>query len=172
MEGVLNNVSSSKTRVLIIDIIALCFVYLAPTFSHILNLPVYYLDPRRLMVFLIIIHTNKRNSYLIAATLPLISFFISSHPNLIKSVNMSAELLINVWLFFELSRIFRNKFVPAAISIFISKAVYYLLKYLLISFSLISADFISTPLYYQLIVVFIISSYAFFMIPQSKSTDI
>lgn len=171
MEGVLKNVSQSKARVLIFDIIAISFIYLIPTFSHMINFPVYYLDPMRLMVFLVVIHTDKRNSYLIAATLPLVSFFISSHPDLLKSITLSAELMINVWLFFELSRVIKNKFAPTVFSIIISKAVYYLLKYILLSSTLLSANFISTPLFYQLIVIFIISSYAFIMLPQGKSID-
>ena len=74
MEGVLNSSIANKTKIVIYDFIALSIIYLIPTLSHIFSFPVYYLDPMRLMVFLVIIHTNKKNSYIIAATLPLVSF--------------------------------------------------------------------------------------------------
>jgi hypothetical protein len=167
MEAVINNSIANKTKIIIYDFIALIVIYLTPTFSHILNFPVYYLDPMRLMLFLVIIHTNKRNSYLIAATLPLVSFIFSSHPVFIKSLTMSVELLLNVWLYYEFSKFIGNKLVPAALSIIASKVVYYAVKYLLISFALISTDIISTPLYFQIAVVLLISAYAFFMIPQN-----
>ena len=172
MEGVINNSGINKLRVIIFDIIAVSVIYLIPTFSHIINFPVYYIDPMRLMLFLVIIHTDRKNSYLIAATLPLVSYLFSSHPILIKSLTMSVELLLNVWLFYEFSKLFKNKFIPASLSIIVSKIVYYVIKYFLISISLISTDIISTPLYFQIAVLLFISLYAFVMIPRrSGDTD-
>jgi hypothetical protein len=124
MEGVLNSSLANKTKIIIYDFIALSIIYLIPTLSHIFNFPVYYLDPMRLMIFLVIIHTNKRNSYIIAATLPLVSFIASSHPVFVKSLTMSVELILNVWLYYELSKMFKNKFLPAALSILVSKEVF------------------------------------------------
>ena len=168
MEGVLNSSIANKTKIVIYDFIALSIIYLIPTLSHIFNFPVYYLDPMRLMVFLVIIHTNKKNSYIIAATLPLVSFIASSHPVFIKSLTMSVELLLNVWLYYELSKMFKNKFLPAALSIFVSKVVYYGVKYLLVSAALLSTSIISTPLHFQIVVLSFISAYAFIMIPHSN----
>ena len=168
MEGVINNNVANKTKIIIYDLVALIIIYLAPTFSHILNFPVYYLDPMRLMLFLVVINTNKKNSYVIAATLPLVSFIASSHPVFIKSLTMSIELLLNVWLYYEFSKMFKNKFVPASLSIIASKMVYYAIKYLLISFALISTDLISTPLHFQIAVLLIISAYAFIVIPRGN----
>jgi len=163
MEGVIINSGINKLRVIVFDLIALSFIYLIPTFSHIINFPVYYLDPMRLMVFLVIVHTDRKNSYLIAATLPLVSYLASSHPILIKSLTMSVELLINVWLFYEFSKLFKNKFIPASLSIIVSKIVYYLIKYFLVSITVISTDIISTPLYFQIAILLFISLYAFIM---------
>ena len=167
MEGVINSSVSNKTKIIIYDFIALSVIYLTPTFSHILSFPVYYLDPMRLMLFLVIIHTNKRNSYIIAATLPLVSFIASSHPVFIKSLTMSVELLLNVWIFYELSKYFSNKIVPAALSIVVSKLIYYVVKFVLISAALLSTSLISTPIYFQIAVVVIISVYAFFMMKRN-----
>jgi hypothetical protein len=168
MEGVINSGVTNKTKVIIFDIIALSIIYLTPTLSHIFSFPVYYLDPMRLMLFLVIIHTNKRNSYLIAATLPLVSFITSSHPVFIKSLTMSVELVLNVWLFFEFSKLFKNNLIPAALSIIVSKMVYYTVKIFLVSTALLSTSIISTPLHFQIAVLLIISAYAFFMIPRNN----
>ena len=168
MEGVINNSVTNKTRLIIYDLVALVIIYLTPTFSHIFDIPVYYLDPMRFALFLVVIQTNKKNSYVIAATLPLVSFIASSHPVFLKSLTMSVELLLNVWLYYELSKMFKNKFAPATISIIASKMVYYAIKYLLMSFALISTDLISTPLQFQIAVLLIISAYAFIVIPRDK----
>ena len=120
------------------------------------------------MLFLVVIHTNKKNSFVIAATLPLVSFIASSHPVFIKSLTMSVELLLNVWLYYEFSKMFKNKFVPATLSIIASKMVYYGIKYLLLSFALISTDLISTPLHFQIAVLLIISAYVFIVIPRGN----
>jgi hypothetical protein len=168
MEGVINNSVANKTKIIIYDFVALIIIYLTPTFSHILNFPVYYLDPMRLILFLVVIHTNEKNSYVIAATLPLVSFIASSHPVFIKSLTMSVELLLNVWLYYELSKMFKKKFVPATLSIIASKMVYYAIKYLLMSFALISTNLISTPLHFQIAVLLIISAYAFIIKPRGK----
>ena len=168
MEGILNKGISDKLKVITFDLIALSVIYLVPTISHIIGFPLYYLDPMRLMVFLIIIHTDRKNSYLIAGTLPLVSFLTSSHPVLLKSLIMSGELMINVWLFFKLSDLLMNNFVSALFSIVIAKGFYYAVKYLFVSTSLISSDIIATPLYYQLIIIIAISLYSYIMIPERK----
>ncbi|UCH65500.1 MAG: hypothetical protein JSW63_12995 [Ignavibacterium sp.] len=171
MEAVINSSITNKTKIILYDFIALSVIYLTPTLSHILNFPVYYLDPMRLMLFFVIIHTNKKNSYVIAATLPLVSFIFSSHPVLIKSLTMSAELLLNVWLYYEFSKLFSNKFIPAALSILVSKVAYYAVKYLLVSAALLSTEIISTPLHFQIAVLIIIGVYAFFMIPRNNKLN-
>jgi len=168
MEGILNRGISNKLKVITFDLIALSVIYLVPTISHIVGFPLYYLDPMRLMVFLIIIHTDRKNSYLIAGTLPLVSFLTSSHPVLLKSLIMSGELMINVWLFFKLSDLLRNNFVSALFSVVIAKGIYYSSKYILVSMTLISSDIIATPFYYQLIIIIAISVYAYIMIPERK----
>ena len=169
MEGVLNKGFSDKVRIISFDLLVLSVIYLIPTFSHLVGFPIYYLDPMRMMVFLIIIHTNRKNSYIIAATLPLVSFLTSSHPVLLKSLAISVELTFNVWLFFELSKLFKNNFLPAVFSIVLSKGLYYAVKFLLLSAALISSDFITTPLYLQIITILLITIYAFVIIPYKNS---
>jgi hypothetical protein len=169
MEGILNKGISDKVRVISFDLLALSVIYLIPTFSHLVGFPIYYLDPMRLMVFLIIIHTDRKNSYIIAATLPLVSFLTSSHPVFLKSLAMSLELMFNVWLFFKFSELFKNNIMPAAFSILLAKGLYYAVKFLLVSAALISSDFITTPIYLQIITILLITIYAFVMIPYKNS---
>ena len=106
--------STTRTnlRSIIFDLFALTFIYLVPTFSHLLSFPLYYIEPMRLMLIIALVHTTKRNAYLIAFSLPLFSYIISGHPLALKTGLISLELLLNVWLFFKFSEIIKNKFAP------------------------------------------------------------
>jgi len=152
---------NSKVRTITFDLMALLAIYLVPAMSHMLSFPVYYLEPMRIMLILAIVHTSKKNNYLIALTLPLFSLLISAHPSLIKTSLITSELFLNVWLFFFLSEKLSNKTTSMLISILISKTFYYLVKFLLINSALMSGDLISTPLYIQVIMMFIMSGYIY-----------
>ena len=84
----------------LIDLLLISFIYFLPSLSHLVSFPVYYLDPMKIALTVALVHTSKRNSYFIALTLPVFSFLISSHPQLVKSVLISAELIIMLSLFF------------------------------------------------------------------------
>jgi hypothetical protein len=152
---------NSNVRTITFDLIALLAIYLVPAISHMLSFPVYYLEPMRIMLILAIAHTSKKNNYLIALTLPLFSLLISAHPSLIKTSLVTSELLLNVWLFFFLSEKLSKNTTSMLISILISKIFYYLVKFLLINSALMSGDLISTPLYFQVIMMFIMSGYIY-----------
>ena len=94
--------SNQHVKSALLDIFALVFVYFVPTLSHLAQLPLYLLEPMRIMLILAIAHTTRKNAYLLALTLPLFSFVISMHPSLVKSILITAELLLNVWLFYFL----------------------------------------------------------------------
>lgn len=134
----------------ILDVFALLFVYFIPTISHLFNYPLYVFEPMRIVVILAIAHTHRKNVYLLALTLPLFSFFISSHPYLLKSFLIASELLLNVWLFYSLQKRIKNIFAVTLISVAASKLVYYLLKFTLISALLIDGSLIATPVVIQL----------------------
>jgi len=134
-----------------------------------LAFPVYYLDPMRIALVITLAHTTKKNSYLIALTLPLFSFLISSHPQIVKSLLISSELLINLALFFYLSKKIKNNFIALSIGIVASKIFYYAAKYLLINAGLINDSLFSTPFYYQGIVVLLLSGYLYL---NNKSSEI
>jgi len=164
MENVsLHPLSISKNKNIVFDLIALLAIYLVPTISHLLNFPVYYLEPMRIMLILAIVHTTRKNAYLIALTLPLFSMFISAHPSLIKTSLITSELLLNVLLFFFLSERISNKTLSIFFSIIACKIFYYMFKFLLITSTLMSGDLISTPIYIQILMLFVLSVYIYLM---------
>jgi hypothetical protein len=155
--------SEKNIKTAVIDFSALLFIFFTPAISHLFSFPVYLLEPMRIMLILSLVHTSKKNAYLIALTLPLFSFLISAHPSIIKSLLITGELLFNVWLFLYLSEKIKNVFGAAAASIIVSKIAYYAVKYLLISSALITGGLISTPLMIQAVVTLVLSGYLYFV---------
>ena len=139
----------------------LLFIYFLPAISHLFAFPVYYLDPMRIALVVALIHTSRKNSFLIALTLPIFSFLISSHPQFAKTFLLSAELLLNLAFFFLLNEKIRNVFTSLLASIIISKAIYYLLKFAFINFALLDDKLFSTPYYFQIISAILLSSYMY-----------
>lgn len=160
--------SSLRLRTVLIDMAALAVIYFVPTLSHMLAVPIYLVEPMRIMLILAIAHTSKRNAYLIALTLPLFSFAVSAHPVFLKSLLISLELVVNVWLFFTLTRLIRNNFAAMAAAIIGSKIFYYLLKFGLLSAALIQGGLISTPIYLQLITTTVFSAYVFLIFRKTR----
>jgi hypothetical protein len=158
----LHSFSVTKIRTIIFDLIALAVIYFVPAVSHLLNFPVYYLEPMRIMLILAVVHTSRKNAYLIALTLPVFSILISTHPSLIKTSLITVELLLNVWLYFLISQKIINKMFCMFISILLSKMSYYLIKVLLVNTSIMSGDVVATPIYIQIIMLFILSGYIYF----------
>lgn len=151
----------SKIKTYLIDFFLLLSIYFLPALSHLFAFPIYYFDPMRIALVVALIHTSKKNAYIIAITLPLFSFLISSHPQILKSFLISTELIINLGLFFFLKDKLKNVFATLFISIVISKVIYYFLKFVLIYFTLLNDKLFSTPFYFQLISVFVLSSYIY-----------
>jgi len=151
----------SNIKTYLIDFSLLLLIYFLPALSHLFAFPIYYLDPMRIALVVALIHTSKRNAYIIALTLPLFSFLISSHPQILKSFLLSAELIINLSLFFLLKEKLKNIFTSLFISIIISKVIYYLLKFVLIYFALLNDKLFSTPYYFQLLSAILLSTYIY-----------
>ncbi len=151
--------TSIRIRAILIDVIALAFIYFIPALSRLLNLPVYLIEPMRLMLILAIAHTTKFNACLLALVMPFFSLLISGHPLIFKTLPMVFELVLNVWLFFFLVKKIKEPFFAMLLSILISKLVYYGLKYLVIITGLLDMELISTPIYIQLVMMVIFSGY-------------
>lgn len=124
----------------------------------------------RVIVILAIVHTAKENAYLLAVLLPVFSFFFSNHPSLIKTIILSGDLLLNIVVYVSLIKFNGNKFLLMIVSILVSKFTYYLIKYLLIQFSLMKGDLITTPLLIQLSIVIILSGYVYLIDKLSSKT--
>ncbi len=164
------NLKSGKAiRTLLLNIAAFLFIFLVPAISHLVMLPVYYVEPMRLMLILMLLHTTRTNAYIIAISLPLFSFMLSGHPVPPKMLLIVSELALNVFLFFFLKD--RLKSVPAAMvsSVLISKVFYYLVKYLLINTAILSTSLVGIPLYVQLIMILLITGYAWLTIRKQQA---
>lgn len=133
-------------------------MYLIPTLSHLTSWPLYMFEPMRCVLLLnLLVLGNKKNAYLMAITLPLFSYFVGSHPVLVKSLIMTIELVMNIWLFDMFTRKVANCMLAMLLSILVSKALYYSLKYVSISFGLLNTDIVDTNIFIQLMVALIIS---------------
>jgi hypothetical protein len=152
----------------LIDLTAVLLIYFMPALSHLINLPVYFIEPVRLMLILSIAHSSKTNTFILALSLPLFSHLVSAHPVFLKTVLISFELLLFSFLFYELSKRFKSVFTVMFVSIAAGKLFYYLFKYVLINFGLMQSELISTPLLMQLIITVIFSIYVSFSLNRSK----
>lgn len=158
-----NNIGS-----ILINLGALAFIYLVPTISHLMNFPLYLIEPMRLMLVFALVHTNKHNAYLLALTLPLFSYLISAHPFLPKMMLITFELSLNVFLFYFLVKRIKKSFPSILLSIILSKAVYYLIKFFMIKFAILGTGLISTPIYIQTITTLVFSIYLFLFFKKKK----
>lgn len=152
----------------IIDLSALALIYFVPTLSHLMNLPLYLIEPMRLMLVIAMVHTSKNNAYIIALTLPLFSYLISSHPVFPKMILIAFELSLNVYLFYTFSRIIKIIFPSILLSIVLSKTIYYIIKFGLIQMAILQTGLISTAIYIQVITTLVFSTYLYFFYGKKK----
>ena len=160
--------SRSLIKSVSLDLSALLLIYFTPALVHLSALPVYFIEPIRLMLVLSIAHSTKSNTFFLALTLPVFSHILSSHPVFLKTVLISFELVLFTFLFFELSKKYKRVFTVMIISIVISKLFYYIFKYLFINQNLIQSELISTPIFIQIITTLIFSLYISFVINKNK----
>lgn len=151
-----------KIRILLFNLCGLLLIYFLPEISGFSNIPLYLFEPMRVIVIIALIHTSKQNTYFLVVLLPVLSYLFSNHPSIIKTTIVSGELLLNIFLYFNLlAKLKTNKFLLMSISIVVSKIAYYLMKYLLMQFSLLTGELIATPLYIQISIVVILSGYVY-----------
>jgi len=163
--------SGKAAKAILFDITALAFIYFLPALSHLFTFPFYILEPMRIAVIFCVAHTNRKNTYLIALTLPLFSFLLSSHPAVYKSLLITAELLINIAVFYLLSSKVKNNFIAMIASISAAKIFYYTAKFSLIGFGLFEGGLVSTPLLIQAAVMVALSIYVYVIIRRSDFTS-
>jgi hypothetical protein len=137
----------------VIDIVLISIAYILPVLAHRAAFPLYRLEPVRAVVLVGLLWTaNRKNAVLLALTVPLFTFWLAGHPVMPKGLLIAAELLVNVLFFVWMERKVRSLFLCMLFSILVSKAVYYLLKWLLVSSLLPAQPLVGTGLGVQLAV--------------------
>jgi hypothetical protein len=152
-----------------LNILAIMLVYFIPTISHLTGVPFYLFEPMRVFIILALVHSNKTNAYVLALTLPLFSFAIASHPVFLKSIIMTLELVLNVYLYYLFVEKKMANYQAVILSIIGSKLIYYFMKFLLLHFLLIQTNLISTPIYIQLITLAVFGIYSYIIIKYRKA---
>lgn len=150
-------------KTILVDLIFLAAIVFLPALSHMFSFPFYLFEPMRILLIISIAYTSKTNSFIVAAALPVLSFALSTHPAVFKTFLILSELSLNVWLFFVLSKKFKNYFGGMAVSIILSKLFYYGAKFLMIYTGLIAGDLVSTPIYLQGSIGLVLSVYIYFV---------
>jgi hypothetical protein len=162
--SVITNVNwKTGLRAGLLDLSALAFIYFIPALSHMLSIKLYLVEPMRLMLILALVHTHRKNAFLLALTLPFFSYVISAHPVFIKTALIAAELVVNVALFYFLAK-YIHRLGAIFASIWLSKIFYYGLKYVVILTVLPNESLIGTPLQIQLATSAAFSLYLFLML--------
>lgn len=154
--------SKANIKAIVFDVFALAFIYLIPAISHMLSIKLYLLEPMRLMLIFALVHTRRPNAYILAVTLPFFSYFISAHPLLVKSLLIAIELSVMVFVFYALVQRM-HRLAAIFVSIWVSKLLYYGLKYLAIITVLPAEPLVGTPLLLQLGTSAVFSLYVFWM---------
>jgi hypothetical protein len=136
-------------RTVSLDALLCVAVVAVPALSHAAAFPFYLFDPMRLLLFVAILGTSRRNALLMAVWMPLLAMMTSGHPVFPKVVLIQGELVLNTLLFHALVRR-GGGFVPAAaVSVVASKAAYYGAKFILLKSALLGGGLVSTPWTYQ-----------------------
>ncbi len=159
-------------KAIIFNILAISCVYLIPAISHNFGVPIYLFEPMRIMIILSLAHTRKENTYILAATLPIVSFLLSGHPIFPKMLVISAELIVNVWFFLFLDKFLKIKFLNMFLAIALSKALYYFILFILIQINLYDKPLHSTPFINQLIVTVVLSAYTAIFLKQGYKKQV
>jgi len=140
------------------DLVIVGLFYMVPTLSHLTSLPLYRFEPMRCVLLLSLLLTgNMKNTYVMAVTLPLFSFFVGGHPVFVKALLMAVELSANIFLFDLISRKVKNTAGAMFIAIIASKAFYYLIKYGVLALGIMEGPIVATGILTQLIVTVVLS---------------
>ena len=160
-------------RNITIDVGILIAIYFIPALSHLVGVPLYYLDPMRFFLLLgFFLTTNKTNAVILAITIPLFSWLVSGHPVLPKAFLISIELLTNVLLLAYFIKSSKISLLPSLIiSIVLSKLIYYLFKFVFIQTGILEMEMIATDLYIQLITLFLLSTVMWFLFRKTVASE-
>ncbi len=158
-----------RYRTAVTDIAALVFIGLVPAASHLFKIPVYYIEPMRIMLVLALLFSSRWNAYTLAIVLPLFSFLVSGHPAPVKMIIIMAELLMNAWLFLYFYRKTRKSFLSAFGSIIISKIFCYAMYLVVFSMAFVKAEAETTFLIAQMMLTLLLSGLVWFITYRRKT---
>ena len=155
-----------------IDILLVAISCMLPVLAHSTSFPLYFFDPMRIVVLAgLLWGASRKNAFLLAVAVPLLTFWVTGHPMLPKGLLIAAELTVNLLLFVWLGRRIRQVFFCMLLSILLSKAVYYLLKWALISTLLPAQPLVGASLGVQLAVAVAISLCFAFVAARQKNSQ-
>ncbi len=143
--------SREVTTTSLVDLGIIVALYILPGLTHVLPIPLYMVDPMRLLLFLTLLTTHRMNSIVLAATIPFLSTLFSGHPVFPKNILIASELSLNVVLFHWILSKKDSLLLAGTVSILCAKVFYYLLKFGFISIGLLGGALVSTAFTYQLI---------------------
>jgi hypothetical protein len=169
MDTTINPSGTYHYRNAITDIAALVFVGLVPAASHMFKIPVYYIEPMRVMLVLALLFSSRLNAYALAIVLPLFSFLVSGHPAFLKMIIITAELVLNTWLFFYFYQKTRKSFLSAFGSIIISKVFCYAMYLVVFSMAFVKTEAETKFLLVQVVLTLFLSGLVWFITYRRKS---
>jgi len=169
MDTTINHSGTFRYSTAITDIAALVFVGLVPAASHLFKIPIYFIEPMRVMLVLALLYSSKWNAYALATVLPLFSFLVSGHPAPLKMMVIIAELALNVWLFLFIYQKTKMPFLSAFGSIILSKTFCYLMYLVVFSMVFVKAEAEMTFLFAQLILTLLLSSLVWIILTRRNS---
>ena len=155
-------ISKFSIRTILIDVIIVTLLCVTPMIFHFTGFSFYYLEPMRITLFVgVLLVRDKRNGYMLAVLLPFSSMIISGMPIPAICALMIVELLLNLYLFHQISKC-TNIFVGMFAGILLSKIVFHLCKWGIMIIGLLPVGHIFMNWQIQLIVSFLLAiSFAF-----------
>ena len=169
MDTTINSSGTFRYSTAITDIAALVFVGLVPAASHLFKIPVYYIEPMRVMLVLALLYSSRWNAYALAIVLPLFSYLVSGHPAPLKMMIIMAELVFNAWLFLLFYQKTRKSFLSAFGSIILSKVFCYAMYLVVFSTAFVKAEAELSFLVAQLILTLVLSSFVWLILARRNS---
>ena len=112
-------------------ILSIVLIGVFPFIAHVTKLPLYYLEPMRIMIIIFFIRGYMKDAFVFSILYPIISFLISGHPMIYKMPLVMIDLFLNILIFYILTRKDINIYISFIVSVVISKILYYILKYMI-----------------------------------------
>ena len=126
---------------LIIDLLLLVALCSIPALSHLSGISFKYAEPMRIALFTgMLLVSEKRNTYFLAALFPIFSLLTTGMPIPVVCGMMVVELIANVFVYYWLyNKKIINSFFALLLSIIAAKTLFHILKWIAMSAALLSS---------------------------------